>query len=311
MKETIVKVEHLFHRYSAQWAVQEKSFEINQRGVMGLLGSNGAGKSTTMNIICGVLNQTRGNVYIQGVDLRKEPEKAKMHIGFLPQKAPLHLDLTVDEYLEHCAELRMVEKKKVKLAVEEAKARCGIAHFSKRLLRNLSGGYQQRVGIAQAIIHNPKFVVLDEPTNGLDPNQIVEVRKLIKEIAEERAVMLSTHILSEVQVTCERVMMIEKGHLFFSGTMEDFDNQIVPDTLVVMMEQAPSEQELLAIPGITRVIAVTAKKYRMFFDEDQQLVAQRFIETSVAKGWGLTEIAIERSSLDAIFAKLSGKEILG
>ena len=179
MEEPIVRVEHLSHRYSVQWAIRDINFEINQKGILGLLGSNGAGKSTTMNIICGVLKQTQGEVYIAGINFRENPVEAKKNIGFLPQKPPLYMDFTVDEYLTYCADLRMVDKMDVKKAVDEAKARCGISHFSSRLVRNLSGGYQQRVGIAQAIVHNPKFVVLDEPTNGLDPNQIVEVRHLI------------------------------------------------------------------------------------------------------------------------------------
>ena len=174
MEEPIVRVEHLSHRYSVQWAIRDINFEINQKGILGLLGSNGAGKSTTMNIMCGVLKQTKGEVYINGVSLRDNPVEAKKHIGFLPQKPPLHLDLNVDEYLTHCAYLRSVEPKHIKAAVEKAKDKCGIMHFSKRLVRNLSGGYQQRLGIAQAIVHDPKFVVLDEPTNGLDPNQIVD-----------------------------------------------------------------------------------------------------------------------------------------
>ena len=306
MKETIVKVEHLFHRYSAQWAVQDISFEINQRGVMGLLGSNGAGKSTTMNIICGVLNQTRGNVYIQGVELRKEPEKAKMHIGFLPQKAPLHLDLTVDEYLEHCAELRMVEKKKVKLAVEEAKARCGIAHFSKRLLRNLSGGYQQRVGIAQAIIHNPKFVVLDEPTNGLDPNQILEIRNLIKKIAENRTVILSTHMLTEVQAICNHILMVEEGHMVFSGSVDEFDNYITPNTVFVSLLDAPAPEVLIEVPGVTRVEELGGTKFRLIASDVNDVIEQ-MVEYSYKNAWRLNEIRVEKSSLNAIFAELSKK----
>lgn len=216
MEESIVKVKHLSHRYSVQWAIKDINFEIKNKGTLGLLGSNGAGKSTTMNIMCGVLNQTEGEVYINGSSLREHPVEAKKHIGFLPQKPPLYPDLTVDEYLTHCALMRLVDKSQVKAAVKRAKSRCGIAHFSKRLIRNLSGGYQQRVGIAQAIVHNPKFVVLDEPTNGLDPNQIVEVRHLIKEIAEDHAVMLSTHILPEVQATCGNIIM-NKVILFFRG----------------------------------------------------------------------------------------------
>ena len=303
MEEAIVKVEHLSHRYSVQWAVKDISFEIPKRGIYGLLGSNGAGKSTVMNIICGVLKQTEGNVFIDGINLRENPVEAKKNIGFLPQKAPLHLDFTVDEYLTYCADLHMVDKKQIKAAVDEAKARCGITHFSKRVLRNLSGGYQQRVGIAQAIVHKPKFVVLDEPTNGLDPNQITEVRHLIKEIAEERSVLLSTHILSEVQATCRNIKMIENGQMIFSGSIEEFDNYIQPNTLLVELDTPPMECDLL-MPGISKVETLSERRFRLRYDGDQD-TAKRVAETCVTRGWGLIELVIEKSSLDAIFAQLS------
>ena len=303
MKNPIVKVEHLSHRYSVQWAIRDINFEINQRGIMRLLGSNGAGKSTTMNIICGVLKQTEGNVFIDGIDLRENPVEAKKNVGFLPQKAPLHLDFTVDEYLTYCADLHMVDKKQIKAAVDEAKARCGITHFSKRVLRNLSGGYQQRVGIALAIVHKPKFVVLDEPTNGLDPNQITEVRHLIKEIAEERSVLLSTHILSEVQATCRNIKMIENGQMIFSGSIEEFDNYIQPNTLLVELDTPPMECDLL-LPGISKVETLSERRFRLRYDGDQD-TAKRVAEVCVTRGWGLIELVIEKSSLDAIFAQLS------
>ena len=303
MENSIVKVEHLSHRYSVQWAIRDIDFEINQRGILGLLGSNGAGKSTTMNIICGVLKQTEGNVCINGINLRENPVEAKKNVGFLPQKAPLHLDFTVDEYLTYCAELHMVDKTRIKAAVDEAKERCGITHFSKRVLRNLSGGYQQRVGIAQAIVHNPKFVVLDEPTNGLDPNQIVEVRHLIKEIAEERSVLLSTHILSEVQATCREIKMIENGQMIFSGTIEQFDNYIQPNTLLLVLDTPPMECDLM-LPGISKVETLSERRFRLRYDGDQD-TAKRVAEQCVTRGWGLIELVIEKSSLDAVFAQLS------
>lgn len=303
MENSIVKVEHLSHRYSVQWAIRDINFEINQRGIMGLLGSNGAGKSTTMNIMCGVLKQTEGNVFIDGINLRENPVEAKKNIGFLPQKAPLHLDFTVDEYLMYCADLHMVDKKQIKSAVDEAKARCGITHFSKRVLRNLSGGYQQRVGIAQAIVHKPKFVVLDEPTNGLDPNQITEVRHLIKEIAEERSVLLSTHILSEVQATCRNIKMIENGQMIFSGSIEEFDNYIQPNTLLVELDTPPMECDLL-LPGISKVETLSERRFRLRYDGDTD-TAKRVAEVCVTRGWGLIELVVEKSSLDAIFAQLS------
>lgn len=306
MSAPIVKVEHLYHRYTTQWAVQDLSFEIVDRGVLGLLGANGAGKSTTMNIMCGVLTQTSGDVYINGINLRENPIEAKKNIGFLPQKPPLNPDMTVDEYLRFCAHLRLMRGKEITRAVEAAKERCQIAHFSRRLLRNLSGGYQQRVGIAQAIIHNPKLVVFDEPTNGLDPIQIVEIRNLIKEIAVDRAVVLSTHILPEVQVSCDNIIMITQGKCVFSGSIEEFDNYIDPNSLVITLEQAPSIETLRAIPCITRVEKLTEKRYRLFFS-DATDIADRIVHAAVTNEWKLTEINLERGSLDEVFAQLSGK----
>lgn len=308
MSEPIVSVKKLSHRYGTDWAIRDINFEINKKGVLGLLGSNGAGKSTTMNILCGVLNQTEGTVTIDGIDLREQPEEAKKRIGFLPQNAPLYLDLTVDEYLTHCAHLRLIDKASVKTAVQQAKERCGVAHFSKRLIANLSGGYRQRVGIAQAILHKPRLVVLDEPTNGLDPNQILEVRSLIREIATERSVIFSSHILSEVQATCQDIKMIEQGRVVFADTMDAFNNYITPSTMVVTMGNAPDMHTLTGIEGIVRAEEADGKRLRLHFEGPPHDATARVIELSVDRGWRLTEITLERSSLDAIFARLSKKE---
>lgn len=306
MKEAIVKVENLSHRYSVQWAIRDINFEIDRTGIYGLLGSNGAGKSTTMNIMCGVLRQTRGDVYIKGISMSEKPVEAKRHIGFLPQTPPLHPDLTVYEYLQYCADLRYIPHKEVDGAIGEAMERCGIAHFSKRLIRNLSGGYQQRVGIAQAIIHRPDFVVLDEPTNGLDPNQILEVRKLIKEIAEDRTIVLSTHILSEVHETCDYIRMIEKGRVVFAGTMAEFDTYIMPNTLIAVLAAAPPAADIAALEGVVGVEELGEAKYRIKFDDVTETTS-KIVETSVLKNWQLMEIHPEKSSLNTIFAELSGK----
>ncbi len=306
MEESIVKVEHLSHRYSIQWAIRDINIEITRNGIYGLLGSNGAGKSTTMNIICGVLKQTEGDVYIKGINLRENPVEAKKHLGFLPQKPPLHMDLTVEEYLVHCANMRLIPPHKVQEAVKDVMGRCGISHFSRRLIRNLSGGYQQRLGIAQAIIHNPDCVVLDEPTNGLDPNQIVEIRELIREIAVDRTVILSTHILSEVQATCDYIRMIEEGQVVFSGTVDEFDNYIVPNTLFVSLIAAPPAEMIGEIPGVVAVEELGGSKFRIQFSDALE-ATERLVEASVTKGWRLVEIRQEKSSLDEIFAELSKK----
>ncbi len=309
MQESIISIQKLSHRYSAQWAIRDINLEIRKNGIYGLLGSNGAGKSTTMNILCGVLQQTEGNVFIQGIDTKKQPEEAKCRIGFLPQKAPLHLDLTVEEFLSYCAKLHYIPAKEINKAIHEVLERCNISHFRKRLLRNLSGGYQQRVGIAQAIIHHPDFVVLDEPTNGLDPNQILEIRKLIKEIAVDHAVLLSTHILSEVQAMCDDIKMIEHGHLVFSGTLEEFDNYVKPDTFIVKLDNPPADEDLLAIPGVVRLKHLDKNTLRVQFDKRED-ITEVVANACVHGGWGLCEITLERISLEEIFAQLSGKRLI-
>lgn len=306
MDNQILKIERLSHKYSTSWAIRDINLQINKSGIVGLLGSNGAGKSTTMNIMCGVLNQTEGEVFIDGISMRKEPEEAKKLIGFLPQNPPLYLDLTVDEYLTHCAYLRLIEDSKIKAAVGDAKERCGVTHFSKRLIKNLSGGYRQRVGIAQAIIHRPKLVVLDEPTNGLDPNQIVEVRALIKEIALDRTVVFSSHILSEIQLLCNDITMIESGKIVFADTMDAFNNYVEPHSLLVHMGNPPAITELLKINGVTKVDFLTERQVRIFFNGDQE-ITEEIVEQSVKNGWKLREISLDKSSVDEIFAQLSNK----
>ncbi len=307
MENPILRIENLSHRYNgANWAIRDINMEIENTGIVGLLGSNGAGKSTTMNIVCGVLNQSEGNVYINGINTREQPELAKRQIGFLAQNPPLYMDLTVDEYLIYTADLRKMDKEKIKPALEEAKERCGIAHFSTRLIKNLSGGYRQRVGIAQAIIHKPKLVVLDEPTNGLDPNQIIEVRSLIKDIAKEHAVIFSSHILSEIQVLCKEIKMIEQGKIVFSDTMDAFNNYVEPHSVLARMENPPSETVLLSIAGVNKVEFLTDRLLRLYFTGEQE-ITERIIEASVSGGWHLREISLDKTALDEIFKQLSSK----
>jgi ABC-2 type transport system ATP-binding protein len=300
----ILKIEGLSHRYNSTWAIRDINIDIDQYGVVGLLGANGAGKSTTMNIICGVLNQTAGKVSIQGTDVRKQPELAKRSIGFLPQEPPVYADLTIDEYLTYCAELRLMPKNTIKKAVNEVKERCGIAHFSTRLIRNLSGGYRQRVGIAQSIIHKPKLVVMDEPANGLDPNQLIEVRKLIKEIAEDRVVLLSSHILSEIHLVCKDVIMIDAGRIVFSDSMNAFNDYIQPHSLVMRVENPPSMAELQAIQGVSKVTFLGDRQVRVYFESDEA-ITERLVAASVQQGWRLREITLDKGLLDDVFKQLS------
>jgi ABC-2 type transport system ATP-binding protein len=304
MKETIVKVEHLSHRYSRSWAIRDINIEITKKGIYGLLGSNGAGKSTTMNILCGALNQTEGEVFINGINIRKRPVESKKQIGFLPQNAPLYLDLTVKEYLSYCGRIRSVDKKKLNSLAAEVMDKCALTHVSGRLLKNLSGGYRQRVGIAQSIIHKPGLVILDEPTNGLDPMQIVEVRNLIKEIAHERTVILSSHILNEIQLLCHDIIMIEQGSLVFADTMDAFNNYIAPQSLFVEFDSPPIQEMLASINGINRVERLTQKTFRLFYDGNRS-VSDQIAKASVQSNWQLVQLAIEKNSIDEVFKQLT------
>ncbi|UKJ06761.1 ABC transporter ATP-binding protein [Solitalea lacus] len=304
MHNPLVKIEGLSHKYTENWAIRDINLEIDSKGIVGLLGSNGAGKSTTMNILCGALNPTEGKVVIDGIDMRENPEEAKRLIGFMPQYPPLYLDLTVEEYLTHCAHLRLIEKGNIKKAVNDAMERCKIPHFRNRLLSNLSGGYRQRVSIAQSIIHLPKLVVLDEPNTGLDPNQVIELRALIKDLASERAVILSSHVLSEVQLLCHNIRMIEHGRIVFADTMDAFNNYIEPHSILMTMENPPKSEELLAIEGVSSAEFLTEKQIRLFFNGNTE-ISERIIETCVHNKWRLREINLEKTSLTEVFAHLS------
>ena len=307
----VVSIKSLYHKYGKDWAVKDVSFNVKENGIVGLLGSNGAGKSTTMNSLCGIISPTRGEMKISGCNIRTEPIEAKKNIGFLPQNAPLYLEFTVDEYLYHSARLRRIPKSILKNAVEYAKEYCGVTEYSKRLIGNLSGGYRQRVGIAQAIIHKPKLVVLDEPTNGLDPVQITEVRNLIRQISEDSAVLLSTHMMSEVQAVCKEIIMIEKGERVFEGTIYQFNELIKPSSLVVGMHQKPNDADLGKIrmlEGVNSVSTLDHQHIRLNINNWSK-IEEAIVKLSVDNDWRLFEIYKEKVSLESVFAKLSNREL--
>ena len=305
---SIVKIENLSHRYTRDWAIKDINIHIDQPGIVGLLGSNGAGKSTTMDILCGIISATQGTASISGYDIRKEPIEAKKMLGFLPQKAPLYGNFTVDEYLHHAARLRSIPKDEIKPAMDRVKEYTGIAHYSKRLISNLSGGYQQRVGIAQSIIHSPKLVVLDEPTNGLDPVQITEVRSLIRDISRESTVLLSTHILQEVQILCERIIMVEKGEIVFDGGMQQFNDEVISNALIARFANQPLTENLLREKDIEEVEILTDGSYKIT-THNPKSTAQQLMQASKDKGWDMYEIYLQKASLDEVFAKLSNQKL--
>ena len=303
--EVEIRIEDISHRYNSQLAVDHVSFTLAGHKIVGLLGANGAGKSTLMNIICGALTPTAGDVKICGKSIRTEPVEAKNLIGFLPQKPPLIPDLTVEEYLHYAAKLRFDGK--VRMLVAEAMERCGIMHFRKRLIKHLSGGYQQRVGIAQAMIHHPSFIVLDEPTNGLDPMQIIEIRKLIHQISQDCMVFLSTHILQEVQLTCEHILMMNSGHLIFNGGIQEFNCSILPRSIIVSLVNKDEAGQLMEIDGVTSIEEVfdEPKSVRLLFEGDADTVCENIIHQTLNKNIRITEVRKEQPLADDIFKYLS------
>ena len=217
----MIEIEHLVKRYGSHMAVDDLSLLVEPGKIYGFLGPNGAGKSTTMNIITGYLAATAGTVKINGADVALEPEKAKQCVGYLPELPPLYMDMTVKEYLDFAAELKKIEKGKRAKQVAEAMEMTGITDVSGRLIRNLSKGYKQRVGFAQAVLGKPEIIILDEPTVGLDPKQIIEIRDLIKKLGESHTVILSSHILTEISAVCDHVFIISKGKLVASDSTEN------------------------------------------------------------------------------------------
>ena len=267
------------------------SFLINPGERIGLVGKNGAGKSTTMRMLTGNLAPSDGSVKICGFDMVANPKKAKEMIGYLPEMRPLYKELTVDEFLTIAARFHKVQSSKIRRSVDSAKEKCGLTHMSKRLIENLSNGYQQRVGIAQAIIHDPEIVILDEPTVGLDPIQIREIRKLIKDIGKKHSVILSTHILPEVEMVCDRVQIINQGDLVFNGSIEDLKKQRRGNKLLVGFNNAPLKKELLAIEGVSQVDKIDNTMYRVHFNH-KYVPAEEIVITATKKKWGLFHICL-------------------
>ena len=259
----MIEVEHLTKRYGAHTAVDDISFTVEDGCIYGLLGPNGAGKSTTMNILTGYLSATAGTVKVAGYDIAEEPLEAKKAIGYLLEQPPLYPEMTVQEYLLFVAELKGVKHKKDRaVMVETAMGRTGLQPVQNRLIRNLSKGYRQRVGIAAALLGEPKVIILDEPTVGLDPAQVIEIRGLIRDLGRTHTVILSSHILSEVQTVCDRVLIISAGKLAAQGTPEDLASQLAARGTLSATAKGSREEILAAagqVEGLTD-LHITAEK---------------------------------------------------
>jgi ABC-2 type transport system ATP-binding protein len=302
--EALIKVDHLSRSYGPHLAVNDVSFEVHRGEVLGFLGPNGAGKTTTMQMLTGNLAPSLGQVTIAGADILDQPLQAKAAIGYLPERPPLYRELTVDEYLRYAGRLNRLPRTTIRAAVDHAKERCGLTGVGRRLIGNLSKGYRQRVGIAQAVIHNPPVVILDEPTVGLDPLQIREIRALIRELGAEHSIIISTHILPEVQATCDRVQIIHHGSLVLSDTIEGLSRQMESTHLIVGLRHSPPPAALKAIPGVDDVQTLDDGRLRVAIGHEDN-PAEAIARQAAAQDWGLYELSPETMSLEQIFIDIT------
>ncbi len=305
MTEALVQVKNLSRYYQTNCAISHLNFTLKAGEVLGFLGPNGAGKSTTMQVITGNLAPSEGEVSIAGHDILEAPRAAKLQLGYLPEHPPVYRDASVDEYLKFCARIHRIARNQVTTALIRVKQQCGLEDVGNRLIGNLSKGYQQRVGIAQAIIHDPPVVILDEPTVGLDPIQIREIRELIRSLGSQRSVILSTHILSEVQSTCDRVQIIRSGEIIYSASIESL-NQGRENSIKVALRNKVGLDELSSLAGVDHVDALDTGRFRVFFAADSNPDA--LVAAAAQQEWGLYELIPEQQSLEDLFIELTQNE---
>ena len=298
--EVLLSATGLTRDFGGRRVVDDVDLTLQAGEVLGLLGPNGAGKSTTLKMLTGVLAPSLGSVSVCGFDLERAPNAAKRFLGYLPEEAPLYPDLTVDEYLGYCAALKLIDPSAKSDAIAKAKGRCGLTDVGSRLIGKLSKGYKQRIGIAQAIIHAPSVLILDEPTNGLDPNQIRDVRALVRELAAaSQALIISTHILSEVQTLCDKVMIIDQGKLCYSGELNNSTANVV-----VEMSPQPEIGFFQQLDGVSAVKRIGDSRFSLSCTSRRQVsdaVAKHCVENKVE----LVELSSGLSLLEQLFFDLT------
>jgi ABC-2 type transport system ATP-binding protein len=311
----VIEVQHLTKRYGPTTAVNDVSFRVEKGEVLGFLGPNGAGKTTTMRVLTGYMPATEGKAIVAGYDVFDQPIEAKRRTGYLPETPPLYPEMTVRDYLMFVSRIKGVPRADRRARVQEVMERTRVADMAQRHCSKLSKGYRQRVGLAQAILHNPEVLILDEPTAGLDPKQIIETRQLIKELGGDHTIILSTHILPEVSQTCHRVVIINKGHVVAVDTPDNLTARLRGSETMYLQVEAPSaanvKSALEAVPGVTSVTAPDGRGAIATFEVNSgsgQDVRRGLASTVVSNGWGLLELRPLRMSLEEIFLHLTTED---
>ncbi|MBQ9807945.1 MAG: ATP-binding cassette domain-containing protein [Ruminococcus sp.] len=318
----MIEVKNLTKRYGDKRAVNDISFKVEKGEILGFLGPNGAGKSTTMNMLTGYISSTSGQILINGIDILEEPKKAKANIGYLPEIPPLYMDMTVDAYLNFVFDLKKCKLPR-KAHLTDVCNLCKISDVRPRLIKNLSKGYKQRVGLAQALINNPPVLILDEPTVGLDPNQIIEIRSLIKKLGKRHTVILSSHILPEIQAVCDRIIIINKGVVAADGTADEIAKNITNEHKMTLRIEGPThtktdkEQIVKAIKEISGVKYVRAdmEREKGIYDYDVETDGKTDVRRDINKlcfenGWNILMLQLSDLTLEDIFLKITMGESL-
>lgn len=310
----MIDVQNLTKRFSGRTAVDGISFQVQPGEIVGFLGPNGAGKSTTMRMLTGFLPPTSGRAAISGHDVFHDSLKARREIGYMPENVPLYEDMRVSEYLTFRAALKGVKIREVRSSVERAMEYCGLTAVKKKIIHTLSKGFRQRVGLADALVHRPRLLILDEPTNGLDPNQIRQVRSLITQLAGEHTVLLSTHILSEVQMSCRRVIIINKGTIRADDTPEVLAGNLQSSgTVTVELKAGPEEaqEKLGALEHVRRLVATEAgngwHRYELRVEPGQE-VRTAIAELARDRQWSLRELTQHTATLEDVFVELTQRD---
>lgn len=307
----MIEVQNLTKQYGAKKAVDSLNFTVNDGEILGFLGPNGAGKSTTMNMLTGYISSTSGKALINGVDILDDPINAKKNIGYLPEIPPLYLDMTVKDYLNFVYDLKKCKIPR-KAHLEDVCGLVKITDVYNRIIRNLSKGYKQRVGLAQALIGNPPILILDEPTVGLDPKQIIEIRTLIKKLGKKHTVILSSHILPEIQAVCDRIIIINRGKIAADDTTENLTKNITTDHRLIAHIDGAREEVLKTIKGISGVVSVTADMerekgvydYEIETKEDVDIRRELFKRVA-ARNWIILGLKTSEMTLEDIFLKIT------
>jgi ABC-2 type transport system ATP-binding protein len=303
-KPVVIEVKNLIKTYGERYAINKINFKINQGDVVGLLGPNGAGKSTTMKIITGFMSPTSGSVKVCGFDVFENPIEVKKRIGYLPENPPLYLDMTVYDYLKYVTELKLVPKSEQVKNIDSALKKTQLTEVRHRIIKNLSKGFKQRVGIAQALVSNPEILILDEPTVGLDPKQVTEIRELINELKGQHTIILSTHILSEVEASCNKIIILHQGQLILDDNIENIHAIRQQQTQINLKLRTDVDINFKLITGVVRQQKITAKSYLLHIENDE-LTIQSILQALIAKKIGLTEFTIKENNLEDIFIKLT------